>query len=397
MTTFPAVSPEIVSELGLSYTQTGIITAAYMLGYGLFQLPASFLGIRMGSGRVLLGATILMSLAAPLPCLTARPAVWVVSRFVLGVAGAAVLPLSVHLLTKAMTGVGLVKGLGVAISGWGIGMTLAMLGAAPLVHVVGWRAVLLAAAAIGLVVVAGLNRALPSASRVGDLTAGAPHPARLLGQFARNRALNGMGMINAAGTSMTICVAGWLPLYLARTFDAPTDKIAAGLSPLGIGIAFGAWVGGTLTIRWGWRPVVVVAMGSACLLVASIPLQSGVAVIVTTAIVIGWVVMFFAAPTQSLFPFVIPQEWTALAAGYYNTIGFIGAFVASLLFGFLADRLGSFTAGWLSLSALSLGGLVAALYVPIPTRAHSRTRPAFDTNLVARDKISEHRRVDEEG
>ena len=53
MTTFPIIAPDVVSELGLSYAQTGIITAAYLLGYGLFQIPASFLGIRVGSGRVL--------------------------------------------------------------------------------------------------------------------------------------------------------------------------------------------------------------------------------------------------------------------------------------------------------------------------------------------------------
>lgn len=391
MTTFPVVSPMIVSDLGLSYAQTGVIAAAYMLGYGLFQLPASFLGIRMGSGRVLLGAMALMSVATLLPCLLARPAVWVASRFVLGVAGAPVLPLSIHLLTQAMTGARLVKGLGVAISGWGIGMTLAMLGAAPLLHSLGWRAVLLAAALLGLLVVAGLNLALPARSRVGDRAARPPDPARLLRRFGANRALNWMGIINAAGTSMTICVSGWLPLYVSRAFGVPADAISASLSPLGVGIAFGAWVGGALTIRWGWRPVVVISMVASCLLVASIPLQSSAVPIVATAIVIGWVAMFFAAPTQSLFPFVIAGEWTALAAGYYNTIGFFGAFAASLLFGFLADRLADFAAGWLSLSVIALIGVLAVLEVPIPARIHSMPRPAADAvPAPRRDTLEPH-------
>ncbi len=186
-------------------------------------------------------------------------------------------------------------------------------------------------------------------------------------------------------------------MYVARDFGAPADEISASLSPLGVGIAFGAWVGGVLTIRWGWRPVVVTSMISACLLVASIPLQSSVVLVVTTAIVIGWVAMFFAAPTQSLFPFVIPEQWTALAAGYYNTIGFIGAFSASLLFGFLADRLGNFTAGWLSLSVISLVGLLAVLSVPIPARVHSMPRPAPDIAPMRTEGMTRKGRTHEEG
>lgn len=88
--------------------------------------------------------------------------------------------------------------------------------------------------------------------------------------------------------------------------------------------------------------------------------------------------MFFAAPTQSLFRFVIEEEWTALAAAYYNTIGFFGAFFASLLFGLLADRLANFTAGWLLLSTISLIGIVGVLSIAIPTHIHSMTRPLSD-------------------
>jgi MFS family permease len=391
MTTFPVVSPVVVSELRLNYAQTGVITAAYMLGYGLFQLPASFLGIRIGSGRVLLGATALMSVGAVLPCLVARPSIWVASRFLLGIAGAAVLPLSIHLLTQEMTGVRLVKGIGVAVSGWGTGMTLAMLGAAPLLHLAGWRAVMLAAAVLSLVVTAGVNWALPPRSRVGDRAGEAPRPARLLRQFGTNRALNWMGIINAAGTSMLICISGWLPLYVSRAFGTPVEEISAGLSPLGVGIAFGAWTGGALTVRWGWRKVVIISMLASCLLVASIPLQSSPFLVMGTAIVIGWVAMFFGAPTQSLFPFVIPEEWTALAAGYYNTIGFFGAFFASLLFGILADHLASFTAAWLSLSVISLIGIVAVPSVPIPAYIHSMPRPSTDLAQVRRDDSPQNR------
>ena len=43
LTTFPILAPHVVSELKLSYVGAGLITSAYMFGYGLFQIPASLL------------------------------------------------------------------------------------------------------------------------------------------------------------------------------------------------------------------------------------------------------------------------------------------------------------------------------------------------------------------
>src|SRR5262245_15919529 len=58
---FSVVSPDVVAELQLGYGQAGVIAAAYMLGYGLFQIPVSLAGVLFGSGRVLFGATLLMA------------------------------------------------------------------------------------------------------------------------------------------------------------------------------------------------------------------------------------------------------------------------------------------------------------------------------------------------
>jgi len=373
LTTFPTVSPDVVSELGLSYAQAGAIGAAYMLGYGLFQLPASFLGIRLGSGRVLFGATVLMSAVALLPCFVASFFGWLISRLVMGIAGAAVLPLGIHLLTQAMSGPRLLKGLGVFLSGWGIGMTLAMLGAAPLLHAFGWRAVLMMSTALGVIVIAILRWALPAELRGRDAAAAnPPNLGELVRRLGRNHALNMMGVVNAAGTTILICVPAWLPLYLTGTFGASAAETSASLSPIGIGVAVGAWAGGALTIPLGWRRVVVASLIASSLLVAFIPLQSSSSLIVATAILIGWVVMLIPAPIQSLFPFVMPKEWAALAAGYYNTLGFIGAFSAFLVFGYLVDWFSSFTVGWLLLASIPVVGILAALLLPVPGRIHSK-------------------------
>ena len=49
--------PYIRGEFGLSYTQTGVISASFTIAYGIAQLPAGWLADRVGS-RLLLTAGI---------------------------------------------------------------------------------------------------------------------------------------------------------------------------------------------------------------------------------------------------------------------------------------------------------------------------------------------------
>jgi predicted MFS family arabinose efflux permease len=261
-----------------------------------------------------------------------------------------------------------------------------MLVAAPLLHEFGWRAVLMMSTTLGVIVIAGLQWALPAEFRGGDpATADRPTVAQLVRTLGANRALNLMGIVNAAGTTVLICVPTWLPLYLTRAFGASAAETSINLSPIGIGVAIGAWAGGVLTIPLGWRPIVVASLAASSVLVMLVPLQSSASLIIAIAILLGWVGMLFPAPIQSLFPFVAPRGSTAVAAGYYNTIGFIGAFLVSLIFGFLTDRFGSFTVSWLLLGVIPLIGVIAAMLLPIPGRIHSTPAAKMKTPGEERD------------
>ena len=214
-----------------------------------------------------------------------------------------------------------------------------MLGSAPVLHIWGWRAVLVISAAFGVVVMAGLRWALGDDPRVDSANRRAPLGLRpIVGRLGRNFSLNMMGVVNAAGTTVLTCVPTWLPLYLTKTFGESASEASAALSPIGVAVAIGAWAGGALSLSLGWRRVVVASLIVSGLLVASISVLSSVRLVVATAILAGLVVSLFPAPIQSLFPMVVEEDSIALGAGYFNTLGFIGAFCASLGFGYLEHR-----------------------------------------------------------
>jgi predicted MFS family arabinose efflux permease len=98
----------------------------------------------------------------------------------------------------------------------------------------------------------------------------------------------------------------------------------------------------------------------AAALTACVPLLTTPEEFIVVAFAITWLVMLFSAPMQSILPMLAPDRWTGIAAGYYNTLGWCGAFLATTVFGILVDSLGSFTIGWIWLAVLPLLGSGAA-------------------------------------
>ena len=56
--------PPIMAELSLSYTRAGLLATAFFYAYLAMQLPAGFLGDRLGRKRVLIGGILLGVLAS---------------------------------------------------------------------------------------------------------------------------------------------------------------------------------------------------------------------------------------------------------------------------------------------------------------------------------------------
>jgi predicted MFS family arabinose efflux permease len=372
LTSFPIVSPQVVEELRLTYSETGGLTAAYMFAYGLFQIPAGILGVRWGSTRVLLGSVVLMIGSALLGTFASDYAGWLLSRLLLGLGGAAVLPVSLHLLTRVLTGRRLVTGISIFVAGWGAGMTLGLLGAAEVLRAFGWRQVMLAAAGLGVVVLALLWWTLGRlGSTLHEEPAGAPEAGGLLPGLATNGRLNLISLINVAGTATVAAVPSWLPLYVTQRFAISAAEASSLLAWMGIGFVVGGWSGGALATRVGWRPVVVGSLAVSALLVAGIPAMNTEWQVVLASAILGCTSMMFPAPVQSLLPAIVPTEETAPAAAYYNTIGWAGAFAASLLFGFLVDWTGLFNVGWFWLALIPWLGVAAAYALPKHLGGHA--------------------------
>ena len=138
-------------DLGLTKTQTGYIFAAFTLAYGLFELPAGYLGDRYGSRRVLVRIVIWWSAFTALTGMATSYIQLLIVRFLFGAGEAGALPNAARVLQRWFPVTSRGRAHGLITTAMMLGGGLAPLVTAWLIGAVGWRMSFLVLGVIGVV------------------------------------------------------------------------------------------------------------------------------------------------------------------------------------------------------------------------------------------------------
>jgi sugar phosphate permease len=307
---FSAGLPEIKKALSLTDTEVGFLTAAFLVGYGLCQVPGGLLGDRFGGRHVLTGLVLgwslltgLLALTPVLPALLGLPFIFVLAvRFLFGAAQAGGFPVLARVLADWMPPRqrGLAQGLVWTFSRLGGAVAPPVfLGLSLLLD--GWAAPFAALAGLGLLWCAAfwpwfrnrpeefarVNKAegsLIASGGAGACGPAPPVPPVPWGRLLRSPSVWGLclmyGFVGFSGNFIT----SLLQVYLRdhRHLDRTTTAWLSGL-PLAFGVA-SCVLGGVvsdLIIRcsgsrtWGRRLVGCVSLTLAGLAVLAVPLVQG--------------------------------------------------------------------------------------------------------------------------
>lgn len=131
--------PFIRDEFGLSYAQSGIVTSAFTLSYGLSQLPAGWLSDRIGPRYMLLVGISGVAVAGTFVGVSPAFALLLVGLVLMGIAGGGYHPAASAVISKVVAPERRGRALGIHIVGGSSSHFLAPLIAAGLVSLVGWR------------------------------------------------------------------------------------------------------------------------------------------------------------------------------------------------------------------------------------------------------------------
>jgi MFS family permease len=372
----------IALDLEQDISRLGLVTASFIIGVGIFQVPAGILAAKYGANKIAVFGILLASFCALLTGTSNTILQIAILRFVVGMGMACFFGPSVILISKYLGRRSEGLGIGLINSAHAIGGIIGIFGWVILAQLSGWRSSLVIGGALGLVTglvliisvlvakpkIKSQDDSLTLQNEVADPNMATEFPENGAGIslsglrrtiFNRSLVILGLTLLSfQAGSSIILTfvvyylggslkidftVAGFIgslnliiallfsPIF-GRVYDR-TKKAKRILIISGLAAAFSIW---GMSI-----PSVFVIIPS--MIVSAIFLSA------------GFVIVYAEAKRTSGIQHLDPQYQT-LAVSFVNGISLFGAFWIPVLFSLAVDHFG-FSFAWL------LGGLIVLIFV----------------------------------
>jgi sugar phosphate permease len=370
----PLLLPLIREDLHISFTQAGMLSAAATLSYALGQIPAGYLSDRYGPRRLFFAGLIgwsAFSLAFGL-----IHAFWlaVITQLLAGAFRALLFAPGLALLASWFPPERRATAMSLYMVGGFAGTIVLSLAGPWLTALYGWRAAFMFFAALGIAAALVYGRMARDKPRTQT-----PQPLVLddIAQLFRQPVMWVCGGLQFVRFTVVTAYIFWLPslLVVDRGFPVQTAGLIVAMSA-----AFTApsnTLGGYVSDRLRNPPLIIggaltVLACTATLLVTveSIPLL--LLVIAVNSVFL----QFYFGPL-----FLVPMEvlgarTAGTVIGVSNLFANIGGFLTALALGMVKDRSGSFTWGFIGISAVCLAGVALAVVLARMRRRALAPRPA---------------------
>ncbi len=366
--------PSIGAEFSVGPAEWGVLVAAFLVGAGLFQVPAGFLSRRYGARSISLAGVALLAIGALAGALAPSYAFLLASRIAAGVGAALFFSPAIGLVASLYPPGRRGLPVGTFSSAFSAGAGLGVLGSSLLIPEIGWRgAIAFGGLLLGAIVLVAL-RAVPKAAG-----APTPRPIRPSGRLPIALRYRGVWAVGVA----FVGVEG--ASFATGQFIVPYGEAVEGWSIALAGVVgmmfvlpsfFGGPVGGPMAERF--RNHRAQLAGTSVLvggLLALVPFSGlGAVIAIGIAFSFGYGVIYAVMYVIPHFWTEIPPEEVPLAIGLFNSIQLAGGALVSALFGWVVS-VRSYAFAWEVLALGVVAFLLALLALPA-TRPDGARPPA---------------------
>ena len=344
----------IMHDLSLSPAEWGWVQSAFILSYGLMQIPMGALGDRYGHRKILAAIVLWWSAFTAFTGLAGGLASLLVIRFMFGIGEAGSSPCSTGVISRWFEKHEVGKAQGYVWAASRMGGALTPFVVIPVMAWVGWRAAFYLLGALGVVWAVvwywyyrdGANGANESYESYGSHESHEPHVFRGLLGSGQFWLLCGMYFFYAFGSWFFF---SWFPTFmeLGRGFDKTelTYAVAVPFVMSMIGNISGGYLTDKLSNKYGIK-VGRKALGSSSLAVSAVCMF-------LAAFIPGKMAVFvFLSLCFGIFDLMLPSAWAlcidlgkqhaGTLSGAMNTAGNIGGFCCGILFGQLVQQSGNY-------------------------------------------------------
>lgn len=358
--------PYIQPDLGLSYTQVGMLGSALSLTWALAAIFVGWLSDKLARRKIIIViSTVMFALCSVVSGLATSFLMLLAARLLMGLSEGGVMPLS-HAMVAAEVdpkhrgvAMGVTQNLGSSL----MGSTLAPLILVPIALAWGWRDAFFIAAIPGLISAMliwlyVIERQLPPPA---PRSRGDRVPVM---EVLRNRNVCVCSFMSVVLVAYLVVTWAFLPLVLVQ-MRGIADGTAAGLmAVLGVASALCSFLIPWLSDIYGRRPVMALFTLGGVILPLGALYYDGPALVLGAIFFAGWMFngifpMFMATvPVESVSP-----AQAATAIGVVMGVGeILGGVIAPSIAGGLSDIYGLQAVCWL-LGALAIIGGIAALFL----------------------------------
>jgi MFS family permease len=361
----------------------GLVTSSFIVGVGLFQVPAGILAAKYGAGKIAVFGILLASFCALLTGISIDIPQIAILRFMVGIGMACFFGPSVILISEYLGKRSEGLGIGLINSAHAIGGIIGIFAWVVLAQLAGWRISLLIGGALGLltglILIISLSQGNPKKEsqdksgfpllnddHITDTVAkpsSAGRGTNLSGLrqtvFSRSLIILGLNLLSfQAGSSIILT---FIVFYLAGglRIDYTIAGFIGSLSLI-IALFFSPIFGRIYDRTREAKKILVISGFAAAVSVWGMAIPS-IYIIIPSMIIsaiflsAGFVIVYAEAKRSSVVYHLDPQYQT-LAVSYVNGISLFGAFWIPILFSFVVDRFG-FPLAWF------LGGLIVLTFI----------------------------------
>jgi MFS family permease len=372
----------IALDLKQDISMLGLVTASFIIGVGVFQVPAGILAAKYGDSKTAVFGILIASFCALLTGISNDILQIAILRFVVGLGMACFFGPSVIMISKYLGKRSEGLGIGLINSAHAIGGIIGIFGWVMLAQLFGWRTSLIIGGALGLVtglvlIISALiarpsikthDEGIPfqNAADNLDVATRSPEPGdgitRLgLRQTIFNRSLVLLGLTLLSFQAGSSLILTFVVYYMVGSLKI--DLALAGFIGslnLMIALLFSPVFGRLYDRTKRAKKIVIISGLAAATSVCGMSVPS-VYVLIPSMIIsavflsAGFVIVYAEAKrisnTQGL-----DRKYQTLAVSFVNGISLFGVFWIPILFSFSVDRVG-FSNAWF------LGGLIVLIFI----------------------------------
>ncbi len=361
----------IALQLNVDLPSQGVLTSSFLLGAGIFQIPAGIVSARWGPKNTSQLGMLILSLSGIGEGLSPNFAALLASRFLLGVGAALFFAPAIGILTPLFREEeeGLV--LGLYNSCFNIGGAIGLFGWVLVTDLIGWQGGLVLGGLIGVIsvligqVVIPRDKVLPRTQR------------RSMRPVFKNRniwliAFGVLGLWGAIFSSST-----FLEAYTKDTFGISAYISGLMASLIMFASIFGGPVGGHLSDRFRRRKIFILLPGilvSVGLILFGISQPIELWFLIPLVGFLDAIVFSTMYASASQYPDV-GHEYAPLGISIINSVQILGSFPIPIIFTLLVNAYGqNYTPGWFFMGGLAVTMMMLVLAIKDPFKAREDTR-----------------------